>query len=291
MKSNRLPPLRSLRVLESFIKTGSVTATARDLNVSHSAISHQLRQIEEWAGIRLMRREGRQTILTEAGESLAHVIQESFGAIRHEIDRLTMRESLPISIAALRVVIPDWLLPRLDTFMEVYTDISVHVQEQFSDHPPTPEPDISIGFALSGVLPEKARPIISGQAIAACSPAYLQRHPIHDEADIARGTLIHDEDTRMWDLWLKKAGLDARSKTIRRRHFYSGSALIGEAARRGTGIALCREVLNGPYLASGTLVKVSDIRIDEDAVYYIQLSKHGRNRASAVKLVNWLLEE
>ncbi|WP_187326945.1 LysR family transcriptional regulator [Martelella lutilitoris] len=291
MAQDRLPPLRALKTLEAFHQNGSVTATARALNVSHSAVSHQLKQIEDWAGIRLMRRDGRQTALTEAGESLAQVINESFGAIRHEIDRLTMRERLPVSIASLRFVIPNWLLPEIEAFMAANPDVSVYIQEHVSDHPVSPEPDLLIGFSLAGQLPEGAEPIIPGAAIPVCAPSYQARHAIRSDADIADATLLHDEDMRMWRTWFCAAGIKEHDNGDERRLFFSGSALICDAARRGLGVALCREALIEPYLESGELVRLSDIRIDKASVYYLQLSQHGMNRRAAIALTEWLIKQ
>ncbi|MET3598958.1 LysR family transcriptional regulator [Martelella mangrovi] len=290
MAQDRLPPLRALKTLEAFHQSGSVTATARLLSVSHSAVSHQLKQIEDWAGIRLMRRDGRQTALTEAGESLALVINESFGAIRHEIDRLTMRERLPVSIASLRFVIPNWLLPEIETFMAENPAVSVYVQEHVSDQPVSPEPDILIGFSLDGHIPEGADPIIPGAAVPVCAPSYQARHTIRSSADIARATLLHDEDMRMWKTWLSAAGIAAPDERNERRLFFSGSALICDAALRGLGVALCREALIEPYLERGELIRLSDIRIDRTAVYYLQISQHGMNRHAAIAITDWLIK-
>ena len=289
MAQDRLPPLRALKTLEAFHQSGSVTATARALNVSHSAVSHQLKQIEDWAGIRLMRRDGRQTALTEAGDSLAQVINESFDAIRHEIDRLTMRERLPVSIASLRFVIPNWLLPEIEAFMAAHPEFSVYVQEHISDQPVSPEPDLMIGFSLDGHIPEGAEPIIPGAAIPVCAPSYQARHAIVSNADIADATLLHDEDMRMWRTWFSAAGISAHDNGDSRRLFFSGSALICDAALRGLGVALCREALIEPYLESGELVSLSEIRIDRAAVYYLQLSQHGMNRRAAIALSEWLI--
>lgn len=288
MTKDRLPPLRALRMLESFLHSGSVTATARELNVSHSAVSHQLKQIEEWAGIRLVRRDGRNAVLTEAGESLSHVINESFGAIRHELDRLTMREDLPISVAALRIVFPQWLLQAVQDFMAAHPGHSIYLQEQLSDQPLTPEPDISIGFSLTGDIPAGATAIIPGRAVPVCSPTFLAQNPIRNPADIVTSTLLHDEDMRMWRTWFEKAGLDGSIGQATGKCFLSGSALAIEAALAGLGVALCRKALIQPQLETGALIALSDVSIDEQACYYLLMSQRGQNRSSAARLAKWL---
>lgn len=288
MARDRLPPLRALRMLESFLNSGSVTATARELNVSHSAVSHQLKQIEDWAGIRLVRRDGRQAVLTEAGESLSRVIHDSFGAIRHELDRLTMREDLPVSVAALRIVFPHWLLQAVNEFMAAHPGHSVYLQEQMSDQPVSPEPDIAIGFSLSGEIPEGASRIIPGRAVPVCSPAFLARHPIGSDADIASSTLLQDEDKRMWRTWIEMAGLDGGAAGPRGKCYLSGSALAVEAALAGLGIALCREALIRPHLESGSLIALSRLGIDDQACYYLIVSQRGESRSSTARLAQWL---
>ncbi len=285
---DRLPPLRAMRVLEAVWKQGSIAAAARHLNVSQSAVGHQLRQIEELSGVRLMMREGRRIHLTEAGQSLAMVAHRGFSAMRHEVDRLTMRERMPITLAAMPLVMTNWILPNLDDFRRACPNVALHLATIQSDQVVTPEPDLTILFSLSGDLPPHARPLIHGRAVPVCSPRYLADNPIAQDEDILNGRLLQDEDSRMWREWALRAGLtfpDAQAKDM---IYLAGSNLLFDAALLGQGIALCREALISTYVDSGQLKIVSDVRIDPQACYYTILSNEGRRRGGVTAVLKWL---
>ncbi|WP_158625942.1 LysR family transcriptional regulator [Arsenicitalea aurantiaca] len=286
---DRLPPLRAMLVLEALQRTGSVTGAARMLNVSHSAVSHQIRMIEEWSGVHLVVRDGRRTILTDAGDSLARVAHDCFNAMRHEMDRLTMRERMPVTIASMPLVTSQWLIGQVEAFMAQNPDISVHVADIPSDRNMSPQPDISILFSLNGDIPAGASPLLSGRAIPVCAPTYLEAHPIGSPADIARARLLHDEDSRMWDLWFATVGLPSRTPGDRGLLFLSGSAMLHDAALKGYGIAICRENLIAEDLRSGRLIAISDVGIDDEAHYFIQPSASEARRRAVMALHDWLL--
>ena len=109
----RLPPLKALRALEAIHLTGSVTGAAQQLSVSHSAISHQVRILEDWSVTPLFSRNGRTTVLTKAGHSLATTTHRAFDEVRHEIDRLPLRQVSPITIATLPLLATEVILPKL----------------------------------------------------------------------------------------------------------------------------------------------------------------------------------
>ena len=284
--ANRLPSLRALRVLEAVWKEGSIAAAAQHLNVSQSAVGHQLRQIEVLSGVRLLQREGRRIHLTEAGESLAVVAHRGFSAIRHEVDRLTMRERLPITLAAMPMVMTNWILPNLADFQRRYPDVALHMSTIQSDQVVTPEPEVAILFSLSGDLPPNARPLIHGRAVPVCAPSYLAEHPVRSDADILRGKLLHDEDSRMWRAWAQHAGLPPTE--ARDMIYLAGSNMLFDAAILGQGIALCREALIARSLAAGHLQVVSDVRIDQTACYYTIVSNDGRRRGGVSAVLRWL---
>lgn len=284
----RLPPLRAMRVLESLWQHGSIAAAAQHLNVSQSAIGHQLRQIEEWSGVRLMMREGRRIYLTEAGESLAIVAHRGFSAMRHEVDRLTMRERLPVTLAAMPMVAKSWLLPQLPRLHEKFPLVAVHLSTIQADQPVTPEPDVTILFSLSGNLPAHAAPLFSGRAIPVCSPDYVRRHPISADQDILDGHLLQDEDSRMWADWAARAGCQLRKPASEGLVYLAGSNLLRDAAVLGQGIAICREILIEDDLKSGRLLALSNVSIDDESCYYFVVSTDGRKKGSVTALVTWL---
>ncbi|RVT69888.1 LysR family transcriptional regulator [Agrobacterium sp. CNPSo 2736] len=285
MKENLLP-LRAFLVLEALLETRSVTAAAARLNVSHSAISHQLRQVEVWAGVRLVMREGRKTMLTEAGEALARVVRDGFSAIRNELNVAVLREQHPVDVAALPLAATHWLMPRLADFHVLHPNVPVRLRLALNDQSPSPEPDIGIFFSLSGKIPPGGKLLYRAHCIPVASPAYLTGKP--KDWQFWMGRLIHDEDSRMWGQWAMLAGIELVPK--RDDFFYAAdSSLLRQAALEGLGTALCREETVRADVLAGRLIQLADIGIDGDSCYWAVLSESGKRKGAPRLFWQWLL--
>ena len=284
----RLPPLHALRALEALHLTGSVTRAAEYLNVTHSAVSHQIRQLEEWSGRAMVRRVGRQSRLTEQGESLARVARESFDAIRHEVDRLPLRSRRPVSIAALPIVAAEWLMPRLPDLLESHPEVSMHLSYALSDRPRQPEPDIAILFGLADGLGPEDLPLLAGDAAPVCAPALFEKYDQDPEKTLQLGAHLHDEDLRMWPDWQHAAGLRPNAEAPQPQIYLEGSSLLRSAAIVGHGIALCRLALLEEDLSANRLVQLSEITTDREWVYYARSTAARRTDASVAAVLSWL---
>ena len=282
-----LPPLRALRVLEALWQHGSVSAAAEALNVSYPAISHQIRRLEQYSDVQLFRREGRRTTLTAAGASLARVVHEGLVAVVHEMDLLSLRKSAPITIAASPQISSGWLLPRIARFLDCHESWSVHLTLIQNDTPVANDPDLLTLFDLGGYIPEHGFPLVSGRAVPVAAPAYLRRHPIRTDEDIAAANRYQDEDMRMWDLWFEAAGLPPPQRSAARLYL-GGSTMARDIALYGEGVALCREALIQPELTSGRLVKLSDTAIDEVSRYYVVKGSQDREKPGLDTLIAFL---
>ena len=283
----RLPSLNALRVLEAIHQAGSITAAARHLRISHSAVSHQVKILEAWATDPLFFRKGRVTMLTDAGKSLAGVTHEAFDAIRHEIDRLPLRGLRSVSLACLPLVATHWLMPRLAGFNAKHPEINLHLSLSQTDRPVTPRPDIEIQFARRNQLTGQDIALLPGDAIPVCSPALLAgRCP--DEL-LASGPLLFDEDLRMWSQWHELTGQPARSASGSGL-MLEGSVLLQGAAIAGLGIALCRRCFLERDLAEGRLVALSDQAIDDDWCYFLRCQADKRHLPEVEVVVTALVD-
>lgn len=286
--ARRLPPLHSLRVLEALYLTGSVTRAANHLNVTHSAVSQQIRQIEEWSGRTMVRRVGRQSRLTEEGESLARVAREAFDAIRHEVDRLPLRTRRPVSIAALPIVAAEWLMPMLPDLLVDNADVSVHLSYALSDRPLQSEPDIAILFGLRESLGPDDLPLLAGDAAPVCAPAFFRNFDCDPIRALQFGPFLHDEDLRMWPDWMDAAELRPNSEAQQPQIYLEGSSLMKSAALAGHGIALCRLALLRDDFRNDRLVQLSTVTTDRDWVYYARSNAARRTDASVASVLSWL---
>ena len=126
MDWSALPPLSALRAFAAYADRGSVAEAGQALNVSHAAISQQIRNLETWLGVSLLDRSGRRMRLTPEGERLAASLAEGFGTILHMTDELTGRDAdRPLEISATPGFAATWLMPRLPSFRARHPDVSL----------------------------------------------------------------------------------------------------------------------------------------------------------------------
>ena len=289
--TSRLPPLKALRALEAVHRTGSVTAAANLLNVSHSAVSHQMKVLETWALYPLFTRHGRVIGLTLAGKSLASVAHEAFDSIRHEVDRIPMRAMRSIGIGSLPLVATKWVMPRLKEFHIKHPEINIHLSMAQNDRPITPLPDIEILFAKKSQLLPDDIALFEGTAVPVSSVSLLETFHGDVKKLLENGPLIHDEDLRMWPLWFNNNVEYTRSEVETSGLVVEGSALLRSAALNGHGVALCRSAFLDEDVAAGNLVILSNNKIDNDWCYFIRCEAAKRDDAGVNKVLNWLIHE
>jgi len=286
-KTRRLPPLHALRALEALYLTGSVTRAADYLNVTHSAVSHHIGQIEKWSGRVMVQRVGRQSRLTEEGESLARVAREAFDAIRHEVDRLPLRTQRPVTIAALPIVASEWLMPQLPGMLRKNPEISVHVSYALSDRPLQPEADIIIAFGRRETLGPEDFALLPGEAAPVCSPDFLKKCGNDPERALLDGPHLHDEDMRIWSDWMDAAALNPAGGMTHAQIYVEGSSLLRIAALEGHGVAICRLALVQKDIERNRLVQLSPITSDHDWVYFVRSNALRRADASVGAVLSW----
>lgn len=283
----RLPPLTALRVLEALHQTGSVTMAAARLRVSHSAVSHQVRLLEQWSDTPLFIRQGRVTRLTDAGQSLAAIAHGAFDAIRHEVDRLPLRRFRPVSIAALPIVATELILPHLAAFLAARPEVRLHLTLALTDRPTSPAPDVEILFIRRAALLASDVMLLPGDAVPACTPALLGAHGGDWAGLLAAAPLIHDEDLRMWSAWQAATGarLDDGPGA---RLILEGSGLIRSAVLAGLGVGFARRALSGRDVAAGRLVLWDGAAIDADWVYVLRAGPHRAEDPAIPVVADWL---
>ncbi len=284
----RLPPLTALRALEAIHQTGSVTAAAARLNVSHSAVSHQVRILEAWTTTPLFLRRGRTLDLTPAGRSLAAVTQEAFDTVRHEIDRLPLRGLQAVTVAALPLVVQRLILPELAAFLGAHPGLRVHLMTGLADRPVTPPPDLQVIFVRRQAILAGDDVLLPGDAAPCATPALIAAHGGDPEALLRRGPLIHDEDLRMWPAWLAASGVARDEDAAETRAVLEGSAMIQQAVAGGMGAGFVRLALARPELESGAVVRCSEVGIDADWAYVLRADPIRAQAPEVATVSDWL---
>ncbi len=266
-------PLNALRVFEAVARLGSFIAAADALFVTQSAVSHQIRHLEDWLGAPLFdRRAGRPRLLPH-GEDLARTLGLSLSEIAVACERA--RESpapQPLVIAAIPSVAICWLIPRLSAFRARFPDIEIRVI--YAMHGRDIDfRDVHLAFVFADSTPTKtgvtARPFLPGASVPVCSPALVAGlgGQVLSGATILAAGLLHDTDATGWQAWLHKAAADVPSQLP--GPVFEDFNLLRAAALSGQGIALCPVAMIHDDLSTGRLIQLSSITVLDQFNYYL----------------------
>ncbi|RUW96634.1 MULTISPECIES: LysR substrate-binding domain-containing protein [unclassified Mesorhizobium] len=293
MKRGRLP-LTALRSFEAAGRHVSFSKAAEELFVSQAAISRQIRELETFLRQPLFERHHRRVELTDAGRRLLAQLVRSFDAIDRLVGDLAaspaqfvVRVSVEPSLAAV------WLVPRLNRFRQLRPDIDVSLEvdprliEFRSD-----QPELALRFSSRSTSwpRSEAERLASTVDSPVLSPALLSSGPtLEKPADLARFTLLHEENRQGWARWFEAAGVPADAVPAR-GPMLADASLSKQAALLGHGVALGDILQIGEELATGALVKPFDIDVASGAYWLVARSLHDLSEPAAA-FAEWLRGE
>lgn len=249
----RRAPIGSLRVFVAVAEHRSFTRGADALGVTASAASMQVQALEEYLGVPLLRRNGRQVELTPQGAQLLPKVEQALADLERAIDEARAdRGAGPLRVTTIASFLAQWLLPRLPRFTSLHAgiDVQIHTSTELVDFVKTGM-DAAIRFG-GGAWPRlHAQKLFDEWLVPVCTPPLLERHEAVVEArDLRRYRLLHST-YEPWTAWLLEGGPDEVWPS-------SGAAFddaiaIVRAAEAGQGLALSRWSLVADEVTMGRL--------------------------------------
>jgi DNA-binding transcriptional LysR family regulator len=287
-----LPPLNALRAFEAAARHGHMGRAARELGVTHGAVSRQVHLLEEHLGNRLFLRVGRGLELTERGRELAERATRIFADLAWAVDRVNAKPTA----ATLLVGVPRafsirWLAPRLAGFAEAHPWIELRVDSSRDEvELGRGEADVSIRFG-EGPWPGVVVDALGEERLfPVCAPSLLHGgRPLRSVADLTRHTLLHFADTPDWASWLKAVG--ATGVDGARGPRLSELAAVLAAAEAGQGIAIARSTLVQRELQSGRLVRPFSGEAVDGRGYFLLTTARGNRQPKVSAFRAWLLRQ
>jgi LysR family transcriptional regulator, glycine cleavage system transcriptional activator len=268
----RLPSLNGLRAFEAAARHLSFTQAAAELNVTQTAISHQIRRLEEELGIRLFLRQNRALALTSQARDYLPGVRAAFNDLRLATERLMRKDNdRVLTVSTLASLAAKWLLPRLTAFQEAHPQIDVRITTSTSlvDFK-TDDVDAAIRYGRGQWPGLRADWLTADHLFPVCSPALLEGdNPLRCPEDLARHTLLNSsgyEDD--WRVWLTAAGIPV---TISKHPALTFDMIFMtlQAAIDGLGVAVGRTTYVEGDIAKGRLVVPFKIRLPADAGFYL----------------------
>jgi LysR family glycine cleavage system transcriptional activator len=290
--ASRLPSLNGLRAFEAAARHQSFTRAASELNVTQTAISHQIKRLEDELGIRLFVRQNRSLALTPQARDYLPLVRAAFDDLRMATERLTRRDNAKVlTVSTIASLAAKWLLPRLTTFQEAHPGIDVRITTSAGlvDFRKD-DVDAAIRYGRGHWPGVRAEWLMADELFPVCSPALLQGDkPLRCPEDLAHHTLLqasggYDDD---WRLWLTAAGLPVEMSRQGRLSF-DLSLMTVQAAIDGLGVAIGRTAYVQDDIAKGRLVVPFKMALPTDAGFYL-VTPEGRSDPPKLKAFRqWL---
>lgn len=288
----RLPPLNGLKAFDAAARRRSFTAAARELHVTHGAVSRQVQQLEAYLNVRLFERLPRGLELTSPGRMLALTTQQSFEQIAETVRELRNRSGPNvITLTTVASIAARWLMPRLERFQAAHPDIEIRIS-------PTPslvdferdQVDLGIRYGLGKWHGLHSERLFASRETPVCAPRLTEGpHPLREPADLRFFNLLHDMTTGHWKLWLNVAGI-TDIEAVRGIVIEDRNVLL-QAAIEGQGVALAPEPIVAGDIAAGRLVRPFDIDIKVAPGYFIVCPPNHRERPHVAAVIDWLHRE
>ena len=287
-----LPSLNGLRAFEAAARHLSFTRAATELNVTQTAISHQIRRLETQLGLRLFHRRNRALALTPEAQAYLPAVRAAFEDLREATERLRRRERQSVlTVSTMASLAAKWLLPRVAGFqdanpgIEVRLTASTHLVDFRRE-----EIDMAIRYGHGSWPGVRADWLMSEDIFPVCSPALLQgERALKRPEDLAQHTLIHNTGLREdWQLWLTAAGLPA-AFAQKRGLVFSESFMALQAAIDGLGVALARTPFVEADLREGRLIAPFDLVLPDKAGFYVVAPEETADTPKIKLFRDWLV--
>lgn len=285
----RTPSTQALRALDAFARHGTVWKAAEELRLTRSAVSHQLRLLEQELGFTLFNRIGKGVGLTARGRRYATDIRKALALIGEAGQQHDDRGigggcvvSCTPGFASL------WLCTHIGEFVERYPDVALQIRTpRRLDEVVSPEVDIFIAFG-DGNWPNRSVELLSEvEFTPLCSPVLLNKAGgFNEPADLLKVPILHLTDAEDWIRWFTLAGVEVADPEA--GIVFSDMNLLLAATSAGQGVALGDELTCGPAMAAGTLVRPFEKTVKSLRAYYLVMEPQKTANPTVRAFSDWL---
>ena len=272
--SDYLPSMTALRTLEAATRHNSFSEAAKELNITPSAVSHQIRQLEKMWALKLFNRRPRQVAQTRSGQEIAGQVRQFLFGLKGTITNLQNEiERKPLRINTMTSFAYKWLVPRLGSFHNKNPEIEVWISTSNKlTNLATENFDMAIRLGAGEYPGLHSTFLLSDFVFPVCSPylAYNLKNQLKEPADLLKQKLLYrieDESAPTWLNWFSEAGIENPILPKGPKFPDTNATLL--AAMSNQGIALARSSLVHDELMDGRLVKLFNIILSSPISYYL----------------------
>lgn len=288
----RLPPLNALHAFEAAARHESFSQAAKELHVTHAAVSHQVKALEVWLGVQLFDRTARAVRLNERGRAYLPLVRGVFDQLHTgtaTLLRASREEALIVTAPPAFAV--RWLAPRIGRLWSAHPDLGLRLKEMsWLEEVDFTATDVAIRVGDDDPPDLETVPLLPGTVTPMCSPMLLANgHPLNAPGDLVHYTLLHAYDHDGWREWFRAAGLnDAHAGS---GPVFDDTNLIHSATLAGQGIGLLHTALTRKELAAGLLVRPFEIGPENNLGYHLVYPRGSASDHRIARFRDWLLKQ
>ncbi len=284
-----IPPLSCLMAFESAARRSSFKLAAIELNLTPSAVSHQIAKLEELLEIKLFDRTGRQIQLTTSGQEYLNRLSGALDTISVATDNARKGVNNTLFVHCSPSFASLWLMPRLTDFAKTYPDISLTLSSSVmpSDFD-SAQVDLDIRYGLPVWEGVKVVPIYQERLLPLASPEFIKQHNIKKPEDLINLPLINSSvNILQWNDWFASRKIDYIPPQYAYRFERTFMAL--EAAVQGLGVAFDSSFIADRLIQAGTLVSIfkSEWSLKVEAHHMVFPSRH-MHRPEVMNFIEWV---
>jgi len=296
--SDDLPPLTALRAFEAAGRHLSITKAASELHVTPAAVSHQVKALEEYLNVQLLRRVGNSLFLTDAGQACLPGLRAAFAELSRAMESLREHDARgPLVLSVAPVFATKWLIPRLGAFHALHPEIDVRIAASLA-LADFDRDDVDAAVRIGrGRYPGLAADRLFGESvIPMCSPALLEGpRALASPADLRHHVLLHfdwpgsEPIVPDWESWLRAMGITGVDTAAGPRFAQPDHAM--QAAVEGAGVVLGWRSMARTDLDAGRLVAPFALPLPLEVAFFLVYPEIRRDRPKLVAFREWLLRE
>lgn len=287
-----MPSISALRCFESASRHESFTLAAEELNLTQSAISRQVKELELLVGIQLFRRTGREVVLTRAGARLAADITTELENIRRIMMRALSAGNMhsTLRIAVLPTFASRWLIPRLPDFFEKHPEVELSFSTRLEPFDLVSEQfDLAIHFGQENWPNTEMRKFFSEKVIPVAAPSFVKRYNINSVEGAGEAALIHmTSRPSSWQEYMTQIG-QSENGYLAGKYFDQFSMVIA-AVKASLGTALLPRYLIEKEIENGELVTLSNRELVTENNYYF-VKPIDQEDENVEKFYTWMINQ
>lgn len=288
---SHLPSLQTLRAFDAAGRLASYSKAAEELGLTHGAVSHRIRDLEQTTGVKLFTRVGNSMQLTADGQRLAAQVRQGLSVLEQAFAKPAPHAAgaRPVVVSSVPSIAATWLFTRLGAFRAANPDIDIElrVAEKLSDYKKEGI-DLGVRLGRGGWPGLNASKLFDEALTPICTPDYRDQFGLEQPSDLQRAVLLRNPWTP-WSRWFRAAGLDWPEPA--KGPVYDDAQLLLRAALNGDGVALGRHWLAIDDVRAGRLVTPFQVSVRDDFSYWLAWPAGGRAYPAATQFREWLAEQ